>query len=333
VNPPVTPPSTRPKRLRARLIASFALLLLALGAVIAGFVASRLNTTSIPAGAPSGELTFISDRDGNWDIFALDAAGDLRNLTGGYADGADDYFASWDFASERINFLSGRVGELGPTQVYPDGSNLRTLGVIDAVTTMFFESRFDWDAQWSPAGDGSLVFASLRDLNLEIYVADAADVRTRLTEHPGRDWFAAWSPDGRRIAFNSDREGDENLYVMDADGGNLRQITDHPADDLRAAWSLDGATLLFVSERQTDLLTGQMDLFVVPVAGGEADVRPLAAGEVFEGGAVWSADGGELAFMSNRDGAWHLYARDADGANLRQLTTGDSDHLFPVWRP
>lgn len=325
------------KRLRLRIIVSVLLILVALGAVAAGFIANRLSTTSIPAGTASGELAFISDRDGGWDIFILGADGELRNLTGQY-DEVADYFVSFDFTSERLNFLSGRIGELGPTQVQPDGSNLRTLGIVDAVTTMFFENRFDWDPHWSPAGDGTLVFASLRDLNLELYTADADDNRVRLTNDGGRDWFADWSPDGTKIVFNSDRTGNEDLYMMDADGGNLRQITTHESDDIRGAWSLDGESLLFTSQRNIDLMTGQIEYFIVPADGDEDDVRPLGADEIFEGGAVWSADGREMAFMSNREiengqRVWNLYVQNADGSSLRRLTDGAGNDVFPVWRP
>jgi len=314
-------------RRRWLLVLSLSVLLVVL--IIGGLIWRGLTQTAIPFGQASAEIAFIQ-RNENWDI-ALISADSASVPTRG--DSWDDYFASFDFRGERINFLSLRGGELGPTQVQPDGSGLRTLGVVDAVTTMVFEGRFDWDPSWSPDGS-KLVWSSLRDLNLEIYAADnqpdAAPVR--LTNHPARDWFASWSPDGTRIAFASDRAGNEDIYVMDADGANLRQLTDHPANDIFPVWSLDGEALLFVSERDTPLGNGSLTLYLIDPDTDSPTPAPLGQTR-FEGDPTYSADGREVVFMSNRDGDWSLYLMDADGANLRRLTDTTTDELFPVWRP
>ncbi|MBC8100029.1 MAG: PD40 domain-containing protein [Armatimonadetes bacterium] len=315
-------------------IIAFAVIMTGISAVLLTRFFQATQNTAIPTGTPSGEIAFISNRTGTWDVYLLDAAGTLTNLTT-EVDSAHDYFASWDFKAERINFISNRgEEELVPTQVQPDGTGLRALGVFDAVTTLFFEGRLDWDPSWSPDGGARVVWSSLRDFNLEIYAANSAGGDpTRLTNTPARDWFAAWSPDGKRIAFTSDRAGNEDIYMMDADGGNLRQITTNPADDIHPSWSLDGESLLFVSERDNALATGTLDQFIVPADGDESAVRTLNAGEVFEGDPLWSADGATLVYVSNRDGQWHVYQRQADGSDTRRLTDGMGDHLFPVWRP
>lgn len=317
------------KRPFQRLIAIIVLALIAFASVVMAVITNSLQNVGVPSGLPSGELAFISNRGENWDIYSLDADGVLTNLTAG--DEFDDYFPSYDFASERINFLSARLSELGPTQVFPDGTNLRTLTVLDAVTTMFFEGRFDWDPAWTL--DGRALWSSLRDLNLELYVTDDENTAQRLTSDGGRDWFAAWSPDGQSVVFSSDRAGNEDIYIMDANGENLRQLTTHPANDIHGTWSLDGDVLLFVSERENLLSSGQIDLYMLDPFADDPSVRLLGADEVFEGDPVVSADGQSIAFVSNRDGNWSLYMMDADGSNLRRLTDNQGDDLFPVWRP
>lgn len=285
----------------------------------------------IPSGVPSGELAFLSNRGGMWDVWLIDAAGELRNLTG---DDYPDYFASWDFASERINFLTPRTGALGPAQVYPDGSNLRALSLVEAVSTLFFEGRVDWDPAWSPGGR-RVLWASLRDFNLELYVADNTPDAPpqRLTADAGRDWFGAWSPDGTRIAFASDRNGNEDIYVMNADGSDLRALTDHPADDVHPVWSLDGEALLFVSERDAALAGGQLRLYVLNPDDATPQARPLADNEGFAGDPTISADGREIVYMAREAGRWSLFVMNADGGGVRRITDGQGDDLFPVWRP
>jgi Tol biopolymer transport system component len=298
--------------------------------LVARFIRAAQNTV-ILAGTPSGEIAFVADRDGTWDVYRMTVDGAVQNLT---PDGAgNDYFVSWDFKAERLNFIADRTGELGPVQVQPDGGGLRTLSMFDAVTTMFFEGRLDWDPSWSPDGR-RLLWSSLRDLNLELYVSnvDGSDP-TRLTSTGARDWFGSWSPDGKRIAFTSDRAGSEDIYVMNADGSDLRQITTHEAYDIHPAWSLDGETLLFVSEREQTLSTGVVDLYLVSYEGDESQIRRIGEGEIWEGDPVWSADGRYMIYVSNEGGKWSLYQRDLKLDEVRRLTDSAFNALFPVWRP
>ena len=60
---------------------------------------------------------------------------------------------------------------------------------------------------------------------------------TRLTNHPQGDGLPAWSPDGRRIVFTSDRDGNWDIYVMNADGSNMTRLTNHPQADAFPVWT------------------------------------------------------------------------------------------------
>lgn len=327
------------KRVGLRVIASVLALLvvgLAVGVIV---LLQQTQQPPIALGAPSGELSYTSNAAGDWDIYTLDSSGQPRRLT---SEGSgDDYFASWSFEGDMINFLTDRSGDMGPGQVNPDGTGLRTLGIAQAITSLFFEGRLDWDPAWTAADvDGTVrvLWASLRDLNLEVYVrAGNSAEPVRLTEGGARDWFMAWSPDGTRILFSSDREGNENIYLMNADGSDLVQLTDDPMDDLHPVWSLDGQRILFVSERAFDLVDGQLDLYVMNLDG--SDQRRLDVGEIFRGDPTYTADGAQVAYISNEAGDWNIYLTETDNletldtARIRRLTESDADDLFPVWRP
>ena len=81
--------------------------------------------------------------------------------------------------------------------------------------------------------------------------ADGSGV-ARLTDSEATDADPAWSPDGRRIAFASDRDGGSNIYVMNADGSGVARLTDSSAGDYGPAWSPDGRRIAFASERDGD---------------------------------------------------------------------------------
>ena len=89
--------------------------------------------------------------------------------------------------------------------------------------------------------------------------ADGRNVR-RLTHHPAMDYWPVWSPDGKRIAFTTNSDGNYEIYLMNADGSGARNLTCHPAQDNYPTWSPDGTKIAFISNR-----AGGYDIFVMPV--------------------------------------------------------------------
>lgn len=161
----------------------------------------------------------------------------------------------------------------------------------------------------------------------DIYTMDINSGRQRnLTKDAIADEVhPAWSPDGRKIAFVSNRDGNLNIYVMDADGKNVHQLTDHPASDLHPAWSPNGQEIAFQSTRD-----GNIDIYVMDTNGG--NIHRLPHRLAFDITPAWSPNGRKIAFVSYGSGVnFAIYIMDADGSDIERLTNYPAE--FPVWSP
>ena len=99
-------------------------------------------------------------------------------------------------------------------------------------------------------------------VGLAVTLAASAGVRRAPPAFP-RNFYAAWSPDGKRIAFASDRAGTKDIYVMNADGTHQRAVVASPGDEWSPTWSPDGTRLAFVSDRD-----GRPHIYSVQLSSG-----------------------------------------------------------------
>ena len=213
------------------------------------------NNDRSPSWSPDGKrIAFESDRDGHgpltFEIYVMDAdGGNPQNLTNNRK---RDFSPSWSPDGKRIAFSSNRDGNYEIYVMDADGGNPQRITNNDF---------YDGGPSWSPDGK-RIVFWSKREghfigefgLSTEIYVMDAdGGNEQRLTENRKNDFSPSWSPDGKRIAFASDRKGDRvnyEVYVMDADGKNTRRLTNNRVDDTSPSWSPDGKRIIFTSDKK-----------------------------------------------------------------------------------
>jgi len=128
------------------------------------------------------------------------------------------------------------------------------------------------------------------------------------------------------LAFSSNRDGDYEIYLIDENGENLRQLTSDTTYDFDPCWSPDGQSLVYASSADGDSEIMTMD------ADGHNPLR-LTDNTARDADPDWSPDGEWIAFDSDRDGDFEIYVVRTDGSDLRQITDNDFDDLDPTWSP
>lgn len=183
-------------------------------------------------------------------------------------------------------------------------------------------------ARRSPDGGSIVYFVSDGDAD-QVHVMRADGTADEQLTAEGTNFRPAWSPDGSLIAFSGTREGQPDIFVMGADGADVRRLTDDPASDWAPTWSPDGTSIAFNSNR-----SGTFDLYRIDADGGNPTALASGSEDDFE--PAWSPDGTRIAFTSNRggDGDFHVWLAAADGSGQPSLlATGDGTAYMPSWSP
>ena len=153
-----------------------------------------------------------------------------------------------------------------------------------------------------------------------------AKAMKRLTTSPAEDFDPTWSPDGSQIAFRSQRDGNDEIYLMNADGTCQVNLTNNPLSDWSPAWSPDGTRIAFARFYDNNAFT---DVTVMNADGSGRQRLTTSSGEY----PAWSPDGTHIAFSSARDGNYEIYVMNADGSGQTRLTNNPAYDMSPVWSP
>lgn len=267
----------------------------------------------------------------------------------------------------KIAFISDRKGRNTIYSINADGTGLREIS--DASSALNRDITGVHTMTISPDGKqiafGTAAFPSGTS---DIYTinADGSNLRN-LTHQPALDLYPAWSPDGTRIAFISNRNGKGEVCIMRPDGTDFRVIGQavitYPG--FAPAWSPDGRCLAFLDQNSrvniADLSSNELrnisqgpDLFATnPIwSPNSVQVGFQAEGDIYIMNAdcsrlhnltddssdenwypSWSPDGKKIAFASKRDGGEHIYTIDLTDLKIRKLTDDSAPDIAPFWSP
>ncbi len=242
---------------------------------------------------------------------------------------SQDFQTKFQQKRRRINLV--RLGSLTITAI--------VVGIIIAVSV----SRY-------PSFQGGIAYVSAKENNVEIKLMGgglsglwrnlqntnptAIPIQPltggNIVPRPASDAGLAWSADGKRVAFVSSRDGDSDIYIMDANGSNVFPLTVNNVDDRNPAWSADGTKIAFTTD-----IDGDYEIYVMNIDGSE--VRNVTnQPDADDKYPTWSPRLGSerIAFASNRDGDWDIWRTALDGSDLANLTDNfPEEDTFPVWSP
>ena len=309
----------------------------------------------------NGQIAFVSDRDGNSEIYLMNADGaGLVNLTN---DPASDGRPTWSPDGTQLAFVSNTSGVSAIYVMNADGTGVHRLTNLAAGCGL---------PVWSP--DGSrIAFKSQVGVSDELniyWVNNDGSGLTRVFSRPGYGGSITWSPDGQRLLFDANIDWEFDLWIVDLDGSGLQTFASSEAWDFGPAWSPSGQYVAFGSDR----LGGLVDVYVANQDG--SGIRNLTETVNYAFGPAWSPNSQWIAFMSYGEGlhivgpdggqltrlsnlnmlgvgaewSWSpdttqvvfaanngdnhdIYVVSADGTGLTNLTDSPARDSDPVWRP
>jgi tol-pal system beta propeller repeat protein TolB len=184
--------------------------------------------------------------------------------------------------------------------------------------------------RYSPDGRSLAVIGEDATGKEDLFVTDqlGRDPRSVAPSPGQREGAPAWTPDGSRIAFASDRDGNWEIYDVRLDGTQLRRLTNDPAQDLAPVYSPDGRTIVFASDRGG---SDELHLFSMNAEG--TDTRRITSG-ASEAAPDFSPDGTRIAYVSQTSGEADIWVADADGSNARSVSSEARVFEYtPRWSP
>ena len=280
------------------------------------------------------KLLFVSDRDGNREIYATDLqwldgytqwrGTNLRNITNSQE---NDWTPVYSPVEDKIAFATyfPQNDNYDIFIMNDDGSNMENLTNT---------SSYEKFPQFSPDGS-SIIYQGWQKGMMDIFFISLLD-RNNINITRNIDYNDiishgnAFSPDGEFIVFTSERDGNRNIYQMNFNGSQLKQLTTSVFNDYEPSFSPDGEFIVFTSERD-----GNKEIYLIEMRTEK--IRNLTNNIGDDWNPRFYPDGQKIVFQSNRDSNWEIYMMNLSGRNQTNLTNHPSTDysyvVMPLTRP
>jgi TolB protein len=293
---------------------------------LAGCNRAPTSNTELPAGSPTTGIVFVSTRDGNEELYRLQADGSgIIRLTNNEA---VDSEPAWSPAGTQIAYRSRQDGSSDIFIMDPDGH--QRVNLLNDPADSFDD---EFNPQWHPDGDRLAIYTdrapptgctahTLAQMTLLDGPAGIAKAPTSAESY-------TWSPDGQSLlAVTRCISPQGAFYTWDPEIDRVSRFT--PAVDLpfpgHPAYSPDGRFLAFQAT-----VAENTDIYLLDIASGE--IQQLTTHPAKDTKPTWSPDGREMAFVTGRDGNDEIYIMSRDGDNKRNLTNHPARDDWPHWSP
>jgi Tol biopolymer transport system component/DNA-binding winged helix-turn-helix (wHTH) protein len=270
------------------------------------------------------KFVFSSDRNGNEDIFVMDA--EINKPVSMMADNrADLNFPTVSRNGKSIIFLA---------QTDKDNFEIRSFDV--ETKRLKNIHKLSNETSLSLSADGqTIAFQSKIDGNTEICLIeiDGSNLRN-ISNNRGTDAAAKFSPDGKQIAFLSNRgeQGVLDIYLMNADGSNQKMIYSSGVLGTNSSldWSADGASIYFSNDKESGR-NGNFEIFKIATDGNKEVIRLTNRPRFGDEAPAVSPDGKRIVFQSTQKENSEIYLMKTDGTGLLRLTRNLADDKSPIW--
>jgi TolB protein len=262
-------------------------------------------------GVAATQIAFVSNQPGTKQIFLMEADGAKKRAV--TRNRSINLFPGWSADGKSLVYTSYKTGRPEIWTIYRGtrpGDRLLRSGDE--------QLRAVWSKQ---PGLGALVLN--RNANTDIYALRGTRL-DRLTSNRSIEVSPSFSPDGRRVAFVSDRGGTPQVYVKDLGSGEEKRLTYRGPYNSNPAWSPTGEWIAYTARTSSGF-----DIYLIDPDNGFT--TPLVLHPRTDEDPAWSPDGRKIAFTSNRRGRKDIYLIDWDGDNLTQITANFGNCSHPAW--